>query len=388
MAVLVFYAGYKWGPGLTYDSINYLYAGYSLHEKGKLLRPFNTPYIEWPPLYPVLIAALNYLPGTLLQSVYFFQIMIAAITVGLAGKLVQHTVGNRLLQIVACLSIAFSTPLLLVNHFVWSESFFVLLVVVQIHLFIRYTCQPDKYWWILLVINGMLLCLQRQVGILFVAGGACLLLMYPKMYSFQKKCISSTLYGLLSLIPLLWWWKRNYQLKGLLMNDYRDTVWLTPLPEHWSVYQDIFTSWFLPDEMVVWIRIALVYGGIMVLSVAYVRMMKSDLLQQESILIMTILFLSYFILLFVVSFIVAEPIDDRKLAPVYIPGMLLIFRLLDVCISHWPIKKKHWIMYVCLLWAIYPISRGLYNAYVWHNILKQAGSEQPVEEAFLEKIAF
>jgi hypothetical protein len=339
-------------------------------------------------LYPVIIAGLTYIPGSLLQSVFFFQIIIAAITVGLASKQVQNTIGNRLLQIVACLSIAFSTPLLLVNHFVWSESFFVLLVVLQIHLFIRYTSQPDKCGWVLLIINGMLLCLQRQVGVLFVAGGACILLIYPQMYSFQKKCLSSVLYSLLSVIPLLLWWKRNYQLRGLLMNDYRDTVWLIPLPEHLSVYQDIFTSWFLPDEIVIWIRIALVLGGIVVLSVAYIRMMKSKLLQQESMLILTILFLSYFLLLFVVSFTVAEPIDDRKLAPVYIPGMLLIFRLVDVCISSWPIKKKRWIIYACLLWAIYPISRGVYNAYAWHHVPRQAGSAQPVEDGFLEKITF
>lgn len=276
MAALVFFAGSKYGPGLTYDSVNYMYAGYNLYEKGKLMRPFQSPYIEWPPLYPCIIAALSYFSGNLLQSIFYFQILIASVTTGLSCMLANQIIRHRLLQITVYISLTFSTPLVLVNHFVWSESFFVLLVIIQTHLFINYAKRPGAFACILLVITGIMLCMQRQVGAFFIAGGACILLLYPQNTPLLKRVIASLLYVLLAaVIPLMLWWIRNYHLQGLIMNDYRDSLFITPMIKHWTGYNHIFTSWFLPDEMNLWLRVCSIYGIIIFLSFFYFRVRKT-----------------------------------------------------------------------------------------------------------------
>jgi hypothetical protein len=231
--------------------------------------------------------------------------------------------------------------------------------------------------------------MQRQVGAFFVAGGAYVLLLYPTTFSFRKRAVRSVFYVLLSAVcPLLLWWIRNYQLRGLLMNDYRDTLFLTPFFTHWSVYNDIFTSWWLPDEIHLWVRISIVYGGLLVFLMAIFRKFRKNtyVLPQPATLILTCLFCSYFILLFMVSFSVAEEIDDRKLAPVYIPGMLLFFSIWDKFIES--SRRKRWIAYALLLWTVYPIARTVHNVYVWHHRPGQLPETQPVEEQFREKLKY
>jgi hypothetical protein len=388
MAMLVYYAGNKYGPGLTFDSVNYLYAGHSLAEEGELMRPFRTPFIEWPPLYPLLIGAVSYLPGALLSNVFYFQILVAALTVGLSCNLARKLICNRTVFVTACLSLAFATPLILVNHFVWSESFFVFLIVLQIHLLGSYTQKPIKFLWVLLVLNGLLLCMQRQVGAFFVAGGACVLLLYPDSYSLQKRAAASLLYALLAaLVPLLVWWLRNYQLSGLIMNDYRDSLFLNSLFSHTWLYHDIITSWLLPDEVALWIRISVFYGIILLLFLVYSHF-RTAISHQPTIIILGFLFWSYFLLLFLISYVVTEQIDDRKLAPVYIPGMLLLFGLFDVLIRNKPYITKKWLLYGCLIWTVYPVSRALYNVHHWHQTATPTQLPQPVEEAFREKLRF
>jgi 4-amino-4-deoxy-L-arabinose transferase-like glycosyltransferase len=389
MAALVFFAGNNYGPGLTYDSINYIYAGYSLYEKGTLMRPFQSPYIEWPPLYPAIIAALSHLPGNLLQSIFYFQILIASVTTALSCKLAKRMIRHRLLQITVYISLTFSTPLVLVNHFVWSESFFTLLVVLHILLFIQYTEQPGKVEWILLVITGIMLCMQRQVGAFFIAGGACILLLYPQSSPLSRRVIASLLYVLLAaVVPLMLWWIRNYRLQGLIMNDYRDSLFITPLTEHWTGYNHIFTSLFLPDEMNVWLRICSLYGIIIFLSLFYSRTRKTWNQQHAVLLILIYSFSSYFVFVFLASLAVGEFIDDRIIAPVYIPGIVLFFSLLDRYLLLMKSQRKIWVMYACLLWTLYPVMRTMYNVYVWHSTPIQPIFQQPTEEAFKEKLRF
>jgi hypothetical protein len=388
MAALVFFAGNRYGPGLTYDSVNYVYAGYNLYEKGTLMRPFQSPYIEWPPLYPAIIAALSHLPGSLLQSIFYFQILVASVTTALGCKLANQMIRHRLLQITVCISLTFSTPLVLVNHFVWSESFFVPLVVVHILLFIHYTKQPGKVGWGLLVIIGIMLCMQRQVGAFFIAGGACILLLYPHNSPLSKRALASLLYVLLAaVVPLMLWWIRNYHLQGLIMNDYRDTLYMIPFLTHLIVFNDIFTSWFLPDETEIWLRISMVYGGLLFLLIAFLRM-KKNILQQPGIFILSSQFGCYFLLLLIISFIVTEEIDDRIIAPIYIPGIVLFFSLLDRYLLLIKSQRKIWVMYACLLWTLYPIMRTIYNVYVWHYTPSQPIFQQPIEEEFKEKLRF
>jgi hypothetical protein len=113
-----------------------------------------------------------------------------------------------------------------------------------------------------------------------------------------------------------------------------------------------------------------------------------DLPESNQILIVLIsLFISYFILLYV-SINAIDILDDRILAPAYIPGMMLFFGLLDRYINTLRCLSKKWVIVACVLWLLYPVTRAIYNVHFWHIIPVQPPAEQPVEPQFNEKLRF
>lgn len=397
-ALLVFIAGNIYGPGFTYDSINYLYAGHSLVEKGKLLRPLAEAYIEWPPLYPFVIAAVEKLTGKALQGIFYLQILIAAITVWLAGRQAFQLIKQPLIFISAYLFCVFSTPVVLVNHFIWSESLFCLLVVVQFCLLIGYLTTNQSLVWYALLINGMLLCLHRHVGVFFIVGTVSVLWMYPKNTRLPVRIRQGFVCGFISLIPLLMWWLRNYKIKGQMLNDYSETLFVIPFFEHFLAYHQVFTAWFLPGELAVWLRILLIYACIGWLVSRYFtklqhkvtsfradftneKFLPASFSEDEKQKVLLVFFLSYFILTYAASFTVNEFLDDRILAPVYIPGMWLFFSMLSnyVLVLQNKLLKKLLIA-ACLLWTMYPVARTLYNVYNWHHQPVSIPASQPIEK--------
>lgn len=388
-ATLVYYAGNVYGPGLTFDSVNYLYAGVSLAENGKLIRPQAQPYIQWPPLYPFTIALLSAISGNLLQTIFYFQIVITGFTVAISGKLAQHLLQNKYIYIIAYVAIVFSSSLILVNHFIWSESIFVLLTLLYIKQLAGYLNNPSNWAWFVLILIGNLLCLQRLAGVYFIVGSVCLLWFYPSSKFSIHKFWSGCLLGALSVSTLLVWWMYNLSGKGNFFSAY--VLIKKSHLRHFLDFNYVFTSWFMPGQFSVWIRIMLVYGIIGFIVYAYLKekKRKETILPKTDILLLVLmsLFASSFILLYV-SINAIDILDDRILAPAYIPGILLFFSLLDRYINTISKSSKMWIVYACAIWSLYPVTRAIYNVHFWHNLPVQLPIDQPVEAAFLEKLKF
>jgi len=103
--------------------------------------------------------------------------------------------------------------------------------------------------------------------------------------------------------------------------------------------------------------------------------------------VLACLFTSYFVLLYL-SINAIDILDDRILAPAYIPGMLLFFGLLDSYVKTANKHMKKWVIAACILWTLYPVTRAIYNVHFWHIIPVQLPASQPVESDFLEKLRF
>ncbi|GAB3857835.1 hypothetical protein GCM10028822_32190 [Hymenobacter terrigena] len=163
---------YATAPGLagTGDSRYYLHAAHTLRETGHLLNPDGTPYRYWPPLFPLLLSACNSLAGVrLLHSACL-----------LGSLLLWSWLGRQLLPARRALAVpimlALSTPWLLVSKFVWAESVFLLLFAAYAVALWQWLRTAQWQWWGLLTAVGVLLPLQRTLGLFLLAGvGAGLL---------------------------------------------------------------------------------------------------------------------------------------------------------------------------------------------------------------------
>jgi hypothetical protein len=381
---LVYFSGSNTGPGLTYDSVNYLYAGHSLWEKGKLNRPFGKPFVEWPPLFPTIIAMLFATTPHVMKGIFYLQIIISGVSAFLAGRLARRIIGEPFIFFTALVAICFSTPLVLVNHFVWSESLFILLTLVYIKVLIQYVQRLEKrYLWTLIAI-GIFLCLQRYVGVFFVVANVFVLW----RYAFNRSFLPSLCIGALQVSPMTLWCIYNFISYSTFMN--KELKFPSEPLAYIGRFSQLLTSWFLPDELNQWFALLLFILLLLFLLNRFLKengpktgMHRIDLIVTGSI------FFLYMILSLVGSFITTEEIEDRKLAIVYIPGILLIFCLLDgYAASEARKPNKKWLLYICFIWMLYPISRTCYNSYRWHH--QQAGlpASQPVETEFTQFLQF
>ena len=175
MGVLVQLAlfAYVAAPGLagTGDSRYYLHAAHTLHETGQLANPDGTPYRFWPPLYPVLLAVTGSLAGV--------RLLHGAALLG--SLLLWGWLGRQLLSarraLLLPLLLALGTPGLLVGKFVWAECVFLLLAAAYVAMLLQWLRSARAEWAAMATVAGLLLPLQRTLGLFLLAGvGGALLL--------------------------------------------------------------------------------------------------------------------------------------------------------------------------------------------------------------------
>lgn len=163
---------YATAPGLagTSDSGYYLHAAQTWRTIGQLLNPDGTPYRFWPPLYPLLLQACGSLGG--------IRMLHAACLLGSLGLwswLGQQLLPTRRALLVPAL-LALSTPWLLVGKFVWAESVFMVLFAAYAAALWRWRRTGSWSWWAALTLAGLLLPLQRTLGLFLLAGAGVMLL--------------------------------------------------------------------------------------------------------------------------------------------------------------------------------------------------------------------
>ena len=157
---------YATAPGLagTGDSRYYLHAAHTLRETGHLLNLDGTPYRYWPPLFPVLLSACGSLAGV--------RVLHGACLLG--SLLLWSWLGRQLLPMRRALALplllALSTPGLLVSKFVWAESVFLLLFAAYVVALWQWLRTAQWRWWGVLTVVGILLPLQRTLGLFLLAG--------------------------------------------------------------------------------------------------------------------------------------------------------------------------------------------------------------------------
>ena len=167
-------AGYLYatGTGLagTFDSYHYLYAAHTLRQKGQLLMPGGGPFQAWPPLFPLVLAALGG-PGPVrwLNGLALLGTLAAWSAVGY-----RLLPGRRALALP--LLLALGAPALVVSKFVWSEPLFNLLWAGYFLVLLTWLRRGGRWWGLLATALGGLLPVQRLAGLFLLAGvGAGLL---------------------------------------------------------------------------------------------------------------------------------------------------------------------------------------------------------------------
>ncbi len=231
------------GLGFTFDSQNYWYAAQTFRHNAELCSPTGY-YTVWTPLFPILLAILGIAPTQLLAlllNLGALYVISKPFEVGL-----QHTpdTPNTIwIKYFQTLHLLANPLLLLVHFFVWSEAWFIFILLICCILLLQLAknsyAPSQRFYFVALVLFSNLLCMQRLAGLFFV--GAFVLWLY-----FCHSWRRGFLFACLALLSLSSWSIRN----ALIQNkpDFLDNIFAVSWLYSQSTYADSLLGLFLPVQ--------------------------------------------------------------------------------------------------------------------------------------------
>ncbi|MBI5294185.1 MAG: hypothetical protein HY869_01830 [Chloroflexi bacterium] len=169
---------FKYGAGVSSDAVRAMATAESLQAGRGFVDNIGAPYVHWPPLYPLLLAALSLLTRLDIFHVgWTLNLVLFPLNVWLWGLLFERIFPDKLTYALFASAVGvLSTSVLRVYANVASDPFFVTLMILVFLLTADYleTPSPRSLWWMFGLAG--LSTLQRYLGVvLFGVGGLVVL---------------------------------------------------------------------------------------------------------------------------------------------------------------------------------------------------------------------
>ena len=121
-AVLILARQVTYGVGLTSDWASYLSVARSLLAGEGFVQIYGWPYLHWPPLYPMLLAAASLFAFDPYDVAGPLNAVVFGLTLFVAGQYLRRHVQHPFLVLWACLALMLAIPLTRVASHAISEA--------------------------------------------------------------------------------------------------------------------------------------------------------------------------------------------------------------------------------------------------------------------------
>jgi hypothetical protein len=328
--VLLFFAT-PFGLGMSPDSVGYLKAADGLLNGNG----FSYMSPQWPPLYPILIAATSYL----------FHMAVQEGARILAGGIVALTTliivlpseyrGQSYIKIAIALLIFMHPIFAQINFYAWSEALFILLIVCDLRLLSNLLDSKVKAIgkqqtvpvWQLAALSSLGV-MTRYAGITIFITNMIFIFWFERKQRVATR-LRSPFIQVFIIVGVLSLWFGYSILHSQTMTN-RTFAFHPPSLDQISNGLTLIGKWFLPTLTVISNVIYLSIGVLVLVSVFF-ALKKKIYLEQDSKkseeLIPASLFIIVYVLfiIFSMTFIdAATPFDNRILSPVLIAFLLLL----------------------------------------------------------------
>lgn len=221
------------GLAISMDSLSYLEAARHLVSGHGLVTgdfeltgPERQPLTLWPPLYPLLLAPLQWLAGLIGEPLERVAIPLNAVLLGISMLLTSHLVADhhgRWPALAAAVALALLPATQVVYSYAWSETLFMPLVLAAYLCLARYLADPGRgarRWLPTAALLLGLACGVRYAGLGFLPALLLAVVLFP-MLPVARRMRHALLALALALAPLLPVLLRNLALTGTLSGGER-----------------------------------------------------------------------------------------------------------------------------------------------------------------------
>jgi hypothetical protein len=365
-ASIILFGAKNYGVGINIDSVGYISTARNIAFGIGAVNYDGFPLVEWPPLYPAILGAVNYVFGVdPVSSANILNAIFFGLTIYLSGILFyKHVTSNEILAIIGILSLLFAHVIIYVSLWIWSDSLFILLVVFYLISLIKYV-ENKKYSSLLLVSFSVALAsLTRYIGVFLIVAGIISILLI-RHDNLKTKFSHLLVFGVISVLPVSVWVIRNYFLTGTLFG-LRDSSPYS-LSDNITYTFDVIMRWYLPFRIVQSRPILMlisIFSGFLVGAVyVWENVTVKKLLNQNYLFP----FLTFLVIIIYTGFLIIsssniayDRINNRLLSPVIVPTTLLLFFFIDKLSKQ--LKKRfspkilNFILLIGIaIWLVHPV---------------------------------
>ncbi len=243
-AALVLAREVTYGPGLHWDSINYIGVARNLLAGDGFVEISGSLYASWPPLYPLLLAAASLgvfdphaVAGPLNAAIF-------GLTVLAAGHYLRQRLESGFLALWGSLAVMLSLPLAETASWVLSEPAFILftlLALIQTDTFLSEGKRSALLWAAALT---ALACLTRFMGVAVLAAVVPLLVLQHGV-TWLERLKRITAYVLIAAAPVCLWMLRTSLFTGQPAGHRGFSG--QSLPEVMGQIAKVFAQWVFHD---------------------------------------------------------------------------------------------------------------------------------------------
>ena len=198
-AIIFLYARHS-GIGVSPDSVTYISVARNIHTRGAFVDFDNRPLVIFPVLYSVFLSMMMFITnsdplifGTILNCFLFF--IVIYVCGWLLEKLPYRSKWYKHI-ILSC--VVLSPCLLEVYSMLWSETLFILLLLLFFIALRNYFIKLSIQALLIAGFIAALSCLTRYAGVTLIGAGG-LLLLFDRRLTIKKKIFHSAIFGLISL---------------------------------------------------------------------------------------------------------------------------------------------------------------------------------------------
>ena len=322
-AASIFVVSRRYGLGVSIDGVIYLTAARQILEGHGVSDLVGSPLTLFPPLFPLLLAAIEPLVSSVESASRILQMALYAGNYLLAATLLARYVQHRLLLPAFLVLLLVSRTLLLYHYYVLTEPLYVFLTLGMLLVLARWIEEQKTGLIIAAALLAALSCLTRYVGVANVLTGV-FVIAGSRGKQWTDRAKDGALFAALAGIPLLVWLARNSLVGDAITGERLPSPY--PLLLNLELAADSIALWFVPDEIQPAARVMLVVATMLVCGLILLRMKRSATspLPQLPGLLAGVILAHLLVLIMATTFFAIDHINTRFVMPVFIPCVILI----------------------------------------------------------------
>ncbi|MBL7941064.1 MAG: hypothetical protein JNL43_17030 [Flavobacteriales bacterium] len=337
------------GPGVSPDSVQYLYAARTFGEGRGFLSIYendgNGALTHYPPGYPIALAVASGLrgPDALLTAGTYTNILLWGASLFLVMFLLYHFTGRHFLALLFGVFMLSSVDLFRIHEMIWSEPLYFLLSLMALWKLSEHITTGNRRDLALAVVCAALAATTRYIGIVLVFSMASVVLLRWRA-NLGQRLIRAALTGMLSGLLLLAWLIRSRLVSHSMTN--REFGYHPMTADYWSDLLEALGEYFLQVlQLQQQSRIAggLIIIGTIVLLVRYRRSLFAFLQTNTFAFALVFCNVSYLLFLgFSNTFLDHTPFYYRIVYPILVQLMIAAGLFVDRWVESrtWSYRKR------------------------------------------------